>query len=168
MNQNTSQDLQTGTHYAVTIGSQTVGNEGWAYTGTLYRNGVRIATFEERGDGGDMPCSFVSREEEDAFRAHAIATAPADLQLASYYEHGFPIVRLVTRHLVEKDLTRDMARQVLVWFMDEKGLGCVKSPRKADTHAIALKVQAQNPGSVVLNLLPFDAAVALALTFDLA
>ncbi|WP_186083137.1 hypothetical protein [Burkholderia gladioli] len=43
-------------HYTVNTGRMVVGKEDWTYSGTLFRNGFPFASFEERGDGGDMAC----------------------------------------------------------------------------------------------------------------
>lgn len=175
--------------YTVKTGRRKAANEGWAYSGTLHRNGTAIATFVEHGDGGMMSVQWA---DSDAKRVPYINTAtawnvlhttqgtPEEVALRNwyfnalpdeggYYEAGFAIESLVDRAIVEASLKKDLDKHVLMIAPGDvrDGGPSTMYAVKARGDDLALQVQRENPGMVVLNLLPFDAATAMFMTLNI-
>jgi hypothetical protein len=161
--------FSTSDHYTAKTGRFTEGRQGWAYSGTLYRNGAKIATFDEYGDGGTMRVDWINATEEAALRAWYVAVTPDG---GTYYEDGFAIDTVVMRSDNEARVRKVMLKKVM-WCKpgDVRNGGksmfyTMKPEVGTDVMAVAEQVQQQRPEAVVLNLLPFDAAFALYVTLD--
>lgn len=169
-NQAAAMTFSTSDHYTAETGRMSEGREGWKYSGTLYRNGAEIATFDERGDGGMMRVTFSDDAEEAALRDwyHRVADA------SGHYEAGFAIEVIVGRSNAEAYLRKTMLKTVL-WCKPgdvrnggESPFYTTKPAGRADVMTWANRFQQECPEFVVLNLLPFDAAFALYTTLTAA
>ncbi|MCA7885518.1 hypothetical protein LGM58_20250 [Burkholderia contaminans] len=154
-------------HYTAKTGRMTEGREGWAYSGTLYRNGATIATFADYGDGGTMRVQWINGAEEAALRAWYVAVVPDG---GTYYEDGLAIESIVMRSDHEARVRKAMLKKV-VWCVpgDLRNGGkstfyTTKPAAGCDVASTAQRVQQQHPEAMVLNLLPFDAGFALYVT----
>lgn len=180
-------------HYTVKTGRRKAGNEGWAYSGTLYRNGATVATFVEHGDGGMMSVQWADSDAKPVPYVnttapwnvlHTTQGTPEEVALrnwyfnalpdeAGYYEAGFAIESLVDRSIVEASLKKDLAKHALMIAPGDVRDGgpstmyAVKAGRD-DLASLAQQVQRENPDMVVLNLLPLDAATAMFMILNVA
>ncbi|WP_343663229.1 hypothetical protein [Paraburkholderia tropica] len=158
-------------HYTAKTGRFTEGRQGWAYSGTLFRNGQKIATFDEYGDGAMMRVDWINTAEEAALRDWYHRIKPGK---HPYYEGGFAIETVVNRSLDEADLRRQINKRVFVVVPGDVRNGgksamlTTKVLPKDHVLPAASRVQERQPDDVVLNLLPFDAAFALYMTLNVA
>lgn len=158
-------------HYTAKTGRRTAGREGWAYSGTLYRNGATIATFADYGDGGEMRVDWINAAEKAALQAWYVAVVPDG---GTYYEDGLAIETVVNRSLDEADLRKQLTKRVVVVAPGDVRNGgksavlTTKVMPKDHVLPAASRVQERQPDDVVLNLLPFDAAFALFMTLNAA
>ncbi len=179
-------------HYTVKTGRRQAGNEGWAYSGTLYRNGTTVATFVQHGDGGAMSVQWTDADAKPVPYVnltptwnvgHLMQGTPEEVALrnwyfnalpdeAGYYEPGFAIESLVDRSIVEASLKKDLAKHALMIAPGDVRDGgpstmyAVKAGSD-DLASLAQQVQRENPDMVVLNLLPL-AATAMFMTLNVA
>lgn len=157
-------------HYTAKTGRFTEGRRGWAYKGTLYRNGAKIATYQEFGDGYPMCVDFSDAAEENALRAWFDTVEP-DLSTRDY-DIGLPVELIVMRSDHEARLRKSMLKKVLLCVPGDvrnggKSTFYLATPAAGTDLMVAAKqVQQQRPDAVVLNLLPFDAAFALNATLS--
>lgn len=158
-------------HYTAKTGRMSEGRQGWAYSGTLFRNGATIATFNDYGDGGTMRVQWINAAEEAALRAWYVAVEPDG---GTYYEDGLAIEAVVNRSLNEADLRKQLNKRVVVVAPGDVRNGgksavlTTKVMPKDHVLPAASRVQERQPNDVVLNLLPFDAAFALYMTLNAA
>lgn len=162
--------FSTSDHYTAKTGRFTEGRRGWAYKGTLYRNGTKIATYQAFGDGYPMRVDFSDAAEEKALRAWFNTVEP-DLS-TGYYDIDLPVDLIGMRSDNEARVRKSMLKKVL-WCVP----GDVRNGGKStfylttpaagtDLMVTAKQVQQQHPDAVVLNLLPFDAATAMFMTLN--
>ncbi|WP_205183709.1 hypothetical protein [Burkholderia sp. LMG 13014] len=165
----TTTTFSTNDHYTVKTGRITEGRRGWAYKGTLYRNSVHIATYQEFGDGGAMRVMFSNVAEQEALRAWFATVEP---RWGSRFEVDAVIDTIVMASDNEARMRKTMRKEVYFCVPgDVRNRGKSKFYKAkpvagTDLMTAAKQVQQERPECVVLNLLPFDAAFAMLMTLN--
>lgn len=164
--------FSTSDHYTAKTGRFTDGRRGWAYQGTLYRNGAKIATYQAFGDGHPMRVMFSGAGEEEALRAWFETVEPERCKRDRNYDIGAPVESIVMTSDNEAQMRKTMLKKVF-WCVP----GDVRNGGKStfyeakpvagiDLMTAAKQVQQESSDAVVLNLLPFDAGYALYATLS--
>ena len=140
------------------------------FSATVYANGEKIGFANNSGTGGETtirPDNAVSRDDlnviDAALKAEDVRPGPdaEDFEREMYdkgYRNGLEdaVMRALDDYLAVRDLKRLLARKALA-VVDGKLLAYSGKPMPALYVAIATK----EPDAKILNILPFDEALAL-------